>query len=62
MARKGWVHLAVKPANIIVNAAPRLLDFELARPAASATSASTPGSQKCHSSAARPSVRMPSAT
>jgi eukaryotic-like serine/threonine-protein kinase len=36
IARAGWVHLDVKPANIIVNAAPRLLDFELARPAADA--------------------------
>ncbi len=36
IARAGWVHLDVKPANIILNAAPRLLDFELARPAADA--------------------------
>jgi serine/threonine protein kinase len=33
IARAGWVHLDVKPANIVLNAAPRLLDFELARPA-----------------------------
>jgi serine/threonine protein kinase len=36
IARAGWVHLDVKPANIVLNAAPRLLDFELARPAADA--------------------------
>ena len=33
IARAGWVHLDVKPANIVLNAAPRLVDFELARPA-----------------------------
>ena len=33
IARAGWVHLDVKPANIVLNARPRLLDFELARPA-----------------------------
>jgi serine/threonine protein kinase len=36
IARAGWVHLDVKPANIVLNFAPRLLDFELARPAADA--------------------------
>jgi eukaryotic-like serine/threonine-protein kinase len=36
IARAGWVHLDVKPANIILNLAPRLVDFELARPAADA--------------------------
>ena len=36
VARAGWVHLDVKPSNVVVNAVPRLLDFELARPAASA--------------------------
>jgi serine/threonine protein kinase len=36
IARAGWVHLDVKPANIVLNSAPRLLDFELARPAADA--------------------------
>ena len=36
IARAGWVHLDVKPSNIVLNAAPRLLDFELARPAAAA--------------------------
>jgi serine/threonine protein kinase len=36
IARAGWVHLDVKPANIVLNMAPRLLDFELARPAADA--------------------------
>jgi eukaryotic-like serine/threonine-protein kinase len=32
IADTGWVHLDVKPANIVLNARPRLLDFELARP------------------------------
>lgn len=36
IARAGWVHLDVKPSNILLNVAPRLLDFELARPAADA--------------------------
>jgi len=36
IARAGWVHLDVKPANIVLNSSPRLLDFELARPAADA--------------------------
>ncbi len=36
IARAGWVHLDVKPANIVLNTAPRLLDFELARPASDA--------------------------
>jgi eukaryotic-like serine/threonine-protein kinase len=36
VGRTGWVHLDVKPPNIVLNAAPRLLDFELARPAADA--------------------------
>src|SRR5918999_5727309 len=36
IAAAGWVHLDVKPSNIVLNAAPRLLDFELARPAADA--------------------------
>jgi eukaryotic-like serine/threonine-protein kinase len=36
IARAGWVHLDVKPANIVLNIAPRLIDFELARPAADA--------------------------
>src|SRR3954452_8032649 len=42
IARAGWVHLDVKPANIILNAAPRLLDFELARPAADAARMTEP--------------------
>jgi serine/threonine protein kinase len=33
IAGAGWVHLDVKPSNILLNASPRLLDFELARPA-----------------------------
>ncbi len=36
IARAGWVHLDVKPENIVLNAVPRLLDFELARPIADA--------------------------
>jgi serine/threonine protein kinase len=36
IARAGWVHLDVKPANVVLNAVPRLLDFELARPATDA--------------------------
>src|SRR4051794_6084474 len=42
IARAGWVHLDVKPANIILNAAPRLLDFELACPAADAARMTQP--------------------
>jgi eukaryotic-like serine/threonine-protein kinase len=36
IARAGWVHLDVKPSNIMLNARPHLLDFELARPASEA--------------------------
>ncbi len=36
IARAGWVHLDVKPENIVLNAVPRLLDFELACPIADA--------------------------
>jgi eukaryotic-like serine/threonine-protein kinase len=36
IARGGWVHLDVKPSNIVLNARPRLLDFELARTVAAA--------------------------
>jgi serine/threonine protein kinase len=43
IARAGWVHLDVKPANIVLNAVPRLLDFELARPAADAARMTHPG-------------------
>jgi serine/threonine protein kinase len=32
IAAAGWVHLDVKPSNIVLNACPCLLDFELARP------------------------------
>jgi serine/threonine protein kinase len=32
----GWVHLDVKPSNVVLTVSPRLLDFELARPAAEA--------------------------
>ena len=36
IAAAGWVHLDVKPSNIVLNARPRLVDFELARPLADA--------------------------
>jgi eukaryotic-like serine/threonine-protein kinase len=36
IAAAGWVHLDVKPSNIVLDASPRLLDFELACPAAEA--------------------------
>jgi eukaryotic-like serine/threonine-protein kinase len=42
IAGAGWVHLDVKPANIVLNAVPRLLDFELARPAADAARMAQP--------------------
>jgi len=32
MATEGWVHLDVKPKNIVVTATPRLIDLSLARP------------------------------
>ncbi|MEA2133892.1 MAG: eukaryotic-like serine/threonine-protein kinase [Solirubrobacteraceae bacterium] len=38
----GWVHLDVKPENIVLNAAPRLVDFELARPAVDAARMTEP--------------------
>ena len=43
IARAGWVHLDIKPANIVLNAAPRLLDFELARTASDAARMTPPG-------------------
>ena len=42
ISRAGWVHLDVKPSNIVLNASPRLLDFELARPAADAARMARP--------------------
>jgi serine/threonine protein kinase len=42
IARAGWVHLDVKPANIVLNAAPRLVDFELACPAVDAAGMTEP--------------------
>jgi serine/threonine protein kinase len=42
IARAGWVHLDIKPSNIVLNAAPRLLDFELARPIADAARITKP--------------------
>jgi serine/threonine protein kinase len=42
IAAAGWVHLDVKPSNIVLNLSPRLLDFELARPAADAAGMTKP--------------------
>jgi serine/threonine protein kinase len=42
IAAAGWVHLDVKPSNIVLNARPRLIDFELARPAAEAARMTLP--------------------
>jgi len=42
IAGAGWVHLDVKPSNIVLNISPRLIDFELARPAAEAASMTKP--------------------
>lgn len=42
IAAAGWVHLDVKPSNIVLNATPRLLDFELSRPAGEAARMSEP--------------------
>jgi serine/threonine protein kinase len=42
IARAGWVHLDVKPSNIVLDATPRLVDFELARPVASAAAMTRP--------------------
>jgi serine/threonine protein kinase len=42
VARAGWVHLDIKPSNIVVADAPALLDFELARPAADAARMTLP--------------------
>ncbi len=42
LARAGWVHLDVKPSNIVLGDAPRLLDFELARPLEDAAALSAP--------------------
>jgi eukaryotic-like serine/threonine-protein kinase len=38
----GWVHLDVKPSNIVLGARHRLLDFELARPATEAARIARP--------------------
>ena len=42
IAAAGWVHLDVKPSNIVPNARPRLLDFELAMPAIEAARLTRP--------------------
>jgi eukaryotic-like serine/threonine-protein kinase len=41
-ATTGWVHLDVKPSNIVLDARPRLLDFELARPTTEAARLTQP--------------------
>lgn len=42
IAASGWVHLDVKPSNVILNTRPRLIDFELARPATQAARMTKP--------------------
>jgi eukaryotic-like serine/threonine-protein kinase len=42
IAAAGWVHLDVKPSNIVLHDRPRLLDFELAMPATDAAALSQP--------------------
>lgn len=42
IAGTGWVHLDVKPSNVVLNVEPRLVDFELARPAADAARLTAP--------------------
>jgi eukaryotic-like serine/threonine-protein kinase len=42
IAELGWVHLDVKPSNIVLDILPHLVDFELARPAAEATRMNSP--------------------
>jgi eukaryotic-like serine/threonine-protein kinase len=42
IAATGWVHLDVKPSNIVLSARPSLLDFELARPASEAARLTRP--------------------
>jgi eukaryotic-like serine/threonine-protein kinase len=42
IARAGWVHLDVKPSNIVLDVRPRLIDFEIARPAEQAARMTQP--------------------
>ena len=42
IAAAGWVHLDVKPSNIVLGDFPRLLDFELAMPASDAAGLAQP--------------------
>lgn len=42
MASAGWVHLDVKPRNIIMTASPRLIDLSVARPIAAARAVRRP--------------------
>jgi eukaryotic-like serine/threonine-protein kinase len=42
IARAGWVHLDIKPSNIVTGDAPGLLDFELARTVADAAGMTRP--------------------
>lgn len=46
IAAAGWAHLDVKPSNIVLNTRPRLIDFELARPAAEAARMTKPTGTK----------------
>jgi eukaryotic-like serine/threonine-protein kinase len=48
VVRAGWVHLDVKPSNIVLNRSPRLIDFELARPAAEAARMAAPTGTWCY--------------
>jgi serine/threonine protein kinase len=42
LARKGWVHLDVKPKNVVMGAPPRLIDFSIARTLSGARQTSGP--------------------
>jgi eukaryotic-like serine/threonine-protein kinase len=42
IAAAGWVHLDVKPSNIVLNVRPRLIDLELAQPAEDAARMTRP--------------------
>ena len=56
IAAAGWVHLDVKPSNIMLNVRPRLIDFELARPVADAARMTRPrGHVGVHAPRAAPS-------
>jgi len=42
LAVEGWVHLDVKPSNVILSSPPRLIDLSIARPVADARRLETP--------------------